>query len=342
MTIVEHTYPPFRWGDDLQMMTDDDRLLVGGRSAWMRSHRPSSDLLREYMKAPKNWSNRKHTGKDAPHVRFANADTDEKLIAFVKEFGPVVVSALIEDNEHSTMVGTQDLRELREERVLYKSALVLISLLARDRKPENREPLSYISTIVERLREWPRQWERERKMRGKEGTQTEWRFSQQDLEYVESCAENASWMPRGDKRDVAAIFKLSGLPGLESHNIMCTLISTFRIRVYRWGERTIEGPDTDLRFGIRPLLYYLLRRTYLGRDLLAICRNEQCRQMFEVERAGQRFCDSECSRRQRQREYWASTGKKQRRQRTRRKQALAKKVSTMVASGSSRSKTASK
>ena len=51
----------------------------------------SCDLLRQYEIAHKNRSiGKQRTGKDSPHIRFANAESDDDLIEFVRSFGPVV------------------------------------------------------------------------------------------------------------------------------------------------------------------------------------------------------------------------------------------------------------
>jgi hypothetical protein len=70
-----------------------------------------------------------------------------------------------------------------------------------------------------------------------------------------------------------------------------------------------EKKERKIRFGIRPLLYSLLRREFLYPRGLKVCANIMCRNLFEVERAGQQFCDELCSRRERQRQYWQNQGK---------------------------------
>jgi hypothetical protein len=55
-----------------------------------------------------------------------------------------------------------------------------------------------------------------------------------------------------------------------------------------------------IRFGIRPLLYSVLRREFLQPRDVGICANTQCRDFFDIERAGQQYCNEVCSRRQRQ------------------------------------------
>jgi hypothetical protein len=46
-----------------------------------------------------------------------------------------------------------------------------------------------------------------------------------------------------------------------------------------------------------------------------VCADTQCREFFEVERAGQRFCNEICSRHQRQREYSRARGNALRKER---------------------------
>ena len=321
MVIVEQAdYPSFRWGHDLTVRVDGECLLVSGRSVLgenAKSRSLASDLMHQYAKAPKNWSN-KRSGKNAPHIRFANADTDRKLISFVKEFGPVVVCALTEHRKRSTfdvcttLEGSQDLVELRRERAIYKSALQLIAFLSSERDPEDKIPLGHVSTIVENAGIWPDQWTRERKL----GATPLWRFTKRNLETLEWAADGAFHPPRADNSYAAT----------SCDRVICELINTFPIRVYRWGRTAIEGPFPDLRYGVRPLLYYFLRKAYLGRNSVSVCANERCRQIFETERAGQRFCSADCSRQQRQREYWADRGKKQRQDRKERERALGKNL----------------
>lgn len=73
---------------------------------------------------------------------------------------------------------------------------------------------------------------------------------------------------------------------------------------------------SSIRYGIRPLLYSLLRREFLYPRDVAICANSQCKEFFEIERAGQRFCSADCSLHQRQRDYWQDRGKKLREKRS--------------------------
>jgi hypothetical protein len=66
---------------------------------------------------------------------------------------------------------------------------------------------------------------------------------------------------------------------------------------------------SSIKYGVRPLLYALLRRQFFYPRGFAICTNTECRNFFNIERAGQQFCSPECSLRHRQRIYWEKRGK---------------------------------
>jgi hypothetical protein len=71
--------------------------------------------------------------------------------------------------------------------------------------------------------------------------------------------------------------------------------------------------------GILPVLYFMLRQDCLREQSIAICARPACGAFFAVERFGQRFCSEECSRLQRQRDYWERKGKEMRTRRVARK-----------------------
>jgi len=99
------------------------------------------DLLRQYEKSPKRVAiGQQRTWTQSPEMVFANADTDDKLVAFVRKFGPVVAKSvedrnLIPDTEWGPppgprcLIARQDLEELRREQVIYRAALELVKRL---------------------------------------------------------------------------------------------------------------------------------------------------------------------------------------------------------------------
>jgi hypothetical protein len=311
MTFVEQTTKGFQWGDPLTGRAGLDVRLEGGclqivglLPLYTTSNSCACDLLQQYQMARKDLS-KGRTGKDSPHIRFANADTDEKLIAFVRQFGPVVARSVYDNFERPEtglpeprwpprLTAEQDMNELRSERLLYHSALNLVTELGR---PEADASMVQrcITEIADKVSDWPRQRERERRLR--KPHQILWKISPESVERIQqlSTAPPNPILPCS----------------VDGRIVVCELLNAFRVVVY---PNPVEF-HSSIRYGIRPLLYSILRREFLYPRDVAVCANTQCREFFEVERTGQQFCCDDCSRHQRQREYWKNSGKKLREKR---------------------------
>jgi hypothetical protein len=270
----------------------------------------SCDLVRQYELARKDRSvGKQRTGKDSPHIRFANADSDEELMDFVRRFGPMVSKTweilplapspgpwIAGDPPHQILMrARQDFEKLRREQRIYKAALGLVAELAKkDDEFDFNDAKKMICEIARDIQDWPWQWNREKKER----------------------AKNPLWRVRGDSiRRIAALAKsgpdLLLPPQVDARIVLCELVNVFPSLAFP----NPTEMHSYIRFGIRPLLYSLLRREFLQPRDVEICANTQCRDFFEVERAGQRYCNDQCSRSQRQRDYWQSRGKKARKKR---------------------------
>lgn len=328
MTIVEHgeigKYPPFVWARDIRVIATDNELLVSGIEIVSDEDiRNAPDLLRAYRHAISRYGGAKRQGKNAPHIQFANANDFQELSAFVGHYGPVSVSEFSKteckkksigpfefDLTETVTVAHQSLRELERECLAYRSALMLVSELHRGKLADVMRIRDCVSSIANIVSDWPTQCERERRLRAKGlgfiGSPN-WNFTKENVDQVNYWTWQANRERSGDRLKDALMFRD---PVTSGHHVVCELLNAFPPLVYSWGEFPVEAPHWDIAAGIRPLLYYLLRREYLGNSGIAICRNSDCRKVFEIERAGQEFCDQDCSRLQRQREYWASRGKK--------------------------------
>ena len=339
MAFVEHNlrkpYPNFVWAKDISVKVCDDELEVSGRVVIDEEEgRAAPDFLREYRQAISRYGGQKRQGKSSPHIQFANAETDEELIKFVQRFGPIVVSSLRTEErstpyvidvpgvvhyeysgDRTVLVARQVLAELRSERRAYRAALSLVSELQRNKYADTQTIAESVSEILTNISKWPEQWERERQLRASgQGylSQPAWLFRQDNLEHLEQYEYWASREKTDDPlRELLVIDPITA-----GHYSICELVNAFSSSVYPWGNTPIEAPDWDLTGGIRPVLYYILRREYLLKARsIDICRNTDCRQLFEIERFGQEFCSEECSRLQRQREYWKKRGKNLRKRR---------------------------
>jgi hypothetical protein len=312
MENVEHLTHGFQWADspqldgNLEVSNIGPDLQICGLLPDHTSRASSVDVILSFARVPKSCPiGQPRTGKESPDVLFANADSDEKLISFVRRFGPVVakyvrVEHLSSDSELSELrpraglIAGQDIQELRNEQVIYRAAMRL-AILARKRKEET-EARTLIREIASRIGDWPRQWERERSQRHG-GIEPSWRMRAESLKRIEHLS-----MAGPDP---------FGLSVHDGGIVICELLNSFPGTVF---PNPLEM-HSSIKFGIRPLLYSILRRQFTAHRDIARCANTRCRDYFNVERAGQEFCSEQCSREHRQRKYWSEHGKKLRKRR---------------------------
>src|SRR5690348_12970127 len=100
MTSVEQLYPSFVWGEPLHgkelcVRIAGAKLEISGLLPTYRTRDRPTDLVLQYEKIRKYRAiGKQRNGKDSPQIAFSNADSDEKLIAFVRKFGPVVAESI--------------------------------------------------------------------------------------------------------------------------------------------------------------------------------------------------------------------------------------------------------
>ncbi|MFZ0517923.1 MAG: hypothetical protein WBF45_17340 [Acidobacteriaceae bacterium] len=152
-----------------------------------------------------------------------------------------------------------------------------------------------IRAIATNIQDWPSQWEREKSLRGGE---PRWKLSSESLKRIEVLSNS----PRD--RFLADF--------VDGRIVICELLNSFPSTVF---PNPVEM-HSSIRFGIRPLLYSILRRQFINPRGFGFCANTECRNFFNIERAGQQFCSSACSLHHRQRIYWQEHGKKLRTKRT--------------------------
>jgi len=309
MIFVERLHPGFQWaeppqkGGDLEVEQVGSDLHVSGLFPRYQAEDAPSDLIRQFEKAPKNCRiGQQRTGKESPDMRFANADSDEKLIAFVRRFGPVVAKCVryIPDKESgepqspAMLKAHQHMQELRNEHLIYRAALRLIILL-KEYDFDFELARTLLREISAHIGDWPQQWERERSQRQSEPI---WKLSTESLRRIEGLTSG----------DVGWPFSPTALGRI----VICELLNSFRGMAFP----NLLEMHSSIKYGIRPLLYSILRRQFFAPRDFAACANTQCRDFYNVERAGQQFCSPKCSLQQRQRTYWKKRGKKLRKERS--------------------------
>lgn len=421
MTNVEQIRRGFPWaeplqGNDLEVEFVGSDVQITGRFPSYEAKESQCDLLRQYEKSPKLIAiGQQRTGSQSPEVAFANADTDEKLIAFVRKFGPVVAksvedTAMIPDKELGEprsprrLIARQDMEELRKEQITYRAALDLViqvdqlnypsvsaqKLLrpigAKIRAEWNRPKANYdpgqldqvmkiiaegfaqqlnqpyqsnvsardilkviaanieailnvpsdaspqrlmkiitgsienhldlpirdyfsvqklIRAIATSIKDWPSQWEREKSLNG---AKPRWKLSNESLKRIESLSQ----LPRDLFSD----------DFVDGRIVICELLNSFPSTVF---PNPVEM-HSSIKYGIRPLLYSILRSQFINPRGFGFCGNRECRNFFTIERFGQEFCSSECSLQHRQRIYWQQQGKKLREKRIARAKKMRKQA----------------
>jgi hypothetical protein len=337
MTFVEQR-PQLRWGANLRVQRKANLLhITGNEIVVLREPGKSDDLWDSYLSFPTNWS--ADRANQAPHIQYANANTDDELVAFVERFGPVIASVYeMYPDEDLLISASQDMDELRNEQILYSAAMRLLSELQRHEKSDGVRIVTCVREIVSKVQMWPTQWARESRLRAAEHTKPPWEFQQVDLEGIENYLGNTEWALSQPPPKVSDIGELFGHwlanagrdPLSLGQSVLCTLINAFPVKLQPIGHgRVVEWPDHDISYGIRPLLYHILRRTWLVGSV-GICANERCRKLFEFDRMP--YCSRECSQHERQRRYWSEKGSARRQKRKRRQKVQNGKQKTRPSS----------
>jgi hypothetical protein len=357
MIFVEHMAKavslslPTTWASDIVVESSLSDLHITGKLPMVESDlQPSRDAFRRYLSSVKSEFGQKRASLPSPHISFANAVSDDALIGFVSEFGPVAVKDVVEveqtqqegmwledfgKRDWRTSIGAvQNLATLRRERQTYASALELLGELMRGEDAANVTAIQrHISAIADGVWYWPEQWEAERQWRASHSSAPiAWHFEPNRRDYI-CLLKYDALHPEPPRKGSLARQELDDPIGTHTawfamltetyragHLVLCELINAFDTEVQYFGDRAVEAlPFGSLRFGIRPALYLILKHLYLGRAGAKVCSNDRCRRFFESEREGQVYCSIECSQRYRQRQYWAKWGAAQRAKRNSRK-----------------------
>jgi hypothetical protein len=188
MKIVEQKpklFAGFQWGEpvgeieELQVRHVGAELHITGLVPRYQAENRPTDLMQQYEIAAKFRAvGKQRTTSDSPETLFANAETDDKLVAFVRRFGPVVAKdaytnferlekSLPEPRLPIRLSAVQDMQELRNEHLIYRSALDLMVRLT-ESSFDFLSAQGLIKEIASKISDWPKQWERERALSKKE------------------------------------------------------------------------------------------------------------------------------------------------------------------------------
>src|SRR5262249_28526091 len=245
------------------------------------------------------------------HVQFANATSDEKLVKFVKHFGPVwgnMPAHLPSNTRIEPLVRVEeDLQGLRRERALIAAVMHLAGILILDSAKERPTISQALSEIATALFMRGPNWEYQEPL-------PKW-YGVQIRNVLQDVAFEFDWPVDTPINQFLRTLNTHDLR-IHGSRLLCAVLNVpeFRPTTVFTANYFTELPRHD-RKGVLPALYFMLRQDVLYRKGLAICRLADCGAFFRIERFGQRFCSERCSRLHRQRDYWAQKGKKLRKKR---------------------------
>jgi hypothetical protein len=223
--------------------------------------------------------------EDAGVYQFADADNDEKLVAFVEEFGPVwgdVRSSKYEENGTFTLTVAQTIKRLRNEQREFAATAKLLQQLNRNSQADSG---IIAATML-------------------------------DLHLPAYCRIMINNFLSTD----GPIEKKTGSVLPWAHRALCMVLNEFPPKLVPFSGEVIELPDTCDE-GIRNAIYYQLRRDYLAQRTIGTCLN--CGGHFQVLKRGARACSESCRRTLRNQQYWSqnksSVNRNRRKKRTGRK-----------------------
>ncbi len=298
-----------KWAKRISAVQEGDLIIIRGegrlRGVASRSEVPvDQDFIREYTESAKS-SCDKRTGKKSPHIQFANCRTDRELIDFVRRYGPVSASQVFEvAGNTGALTARQSLPGLQRDHLIFAGAMKLVAAFNADH-PE--------ATMCDGLSEISK------------GARLDGPTSEI---YIEKDFEERPWYggrlwpfassiaaeKREGGRHPTSLASLGDKKLLKySRAVVCSLLNCFPPRLVPSEKSMMELPSYN-KAGILPVLYYMMRLD-CELERIRICARAECGRFFAIERAGQRFCESDCSRLQRQREYWRTHGKKKRKER---------------------------
>ena len=282
------------WAQQIEVERQGETLLVTG---WGRIPDPIDarevepgqisqlDIFQRFNRYVLRHLGEKQKPEDAGVYQFADADNDEKLIAFVKEFGPVwgdVRFSKYEGNGTCTLTVAQSVRRLRNEQEKFAATAKLLQQVNR-----NSQADSGIMTATMLDIHIPAFWQI---------------MIDNFLSTVGSVAKKTE----------------SVLPW--AHLALCMVLNDYPPRLVPLNGEVIELVCTSDE-GIRYAIYYQLRRDYLAQRTIGTCLN--CGGHFSVYKRGTRGCSESCRRALRNQRYWnkhkKAVNRNRRKKRTERK-----------------------
>lgn len=227
--------------------------------------------LRRYVlrRLGKSRGDAKVDGPDGVY-QFANATTDEKLVAFVEEFGPVngkVIAEMPVDDAWDVTV-RETLRSLRREQKQFRRLVETIQQV-------NCNARAKVATLRDLLTALAADAPMNLSL------------------YWGEVLENVQRQYLNPSKELLSV----------AHQMLCYLFSQHPPGLFPVADGVVELPRIKSS-GVRDALYFQLRLDYLAQRTIGTCLH--CHEHFVVYRRGTPACGDSCSRALRNARYWDS------------------------------------
>lgn len=340
------------WADQVSVTSDGDSLIFTG----IRMVLAGSDLLDESYarsRAEKGaeplyvhisrLSNVRQAASSSLRFRygaFYGEVTEHSWLSM--EPGPEGVSETVEEPDEDVEEPGEDLKKRPSEKIvirqtnslLLKEIAALRAFLALLEPARNYDTSlsqseerrvcetihGHLSVLADQTKNWECQLATEIAVRKRLELppDTGWLWSsvaQRQLERARDSLYRLCEIPDDDYRFLTMITFMVN-PQSILRNVVATILNAFP-PLLEWDfSGMFQNSGADLIFGIRPLIYHMIREDLLAKNEIRICRNKSCRKPFRADRRDQICCTPECSERVRSQKYYETKRKPERQARS--------------------------
>jgi hypothetical protein len=223
------------------------------------------DIFQRFHRYALRQLSKRDTSGDAGVYQFADATTDEKLIAFVQEFGPVwgvVDFTKYEENGTTTIIVAQTMESLRDEQKTFAAVAKILQQV-------NRNSQADAEIIKAQMFEIP------------------WLTP-----YGYILSGGYQYGGPTDKKSAALYW---------ANLALCLVFNGYPPKLIPYNGEVFEMPEISDE-GIRNAIYWQLRRDYLAQRAIGTCLH--CGNHFPVYKRGTHGCSEPCRRALRNQKYW--------------------------------------
>jgi len=322
------------WADKILVWVDGESLVFTGT----RLHIPETDLLKAGYAEPKK------RGSKPLYLEILEQSNLKEMISIGQRYGPyygeVLGNELIslggpynrgaaeqsvdflsgekrDDGLIRRFIVTQSISLLRQEISALRAFLYVFEVSRRDpsfwgqlkadeRKQEYERVEKELSVLEQQTNRWLDQLENEKWIRATLGArgQTGWSWSegaQDRMMRIRSWFGVLSMLATTGEDD-EHLLKMK--PSLELRSIVAMVLNAFPASLVWGSSEVIQHAGGDLIFGIRPLIFHMIREDLLSDAEIRLCRNKSCGQYFRAQRHDQTCCTPECSEKVRFQKYY--------------------------------------